>query len=396
VDRRALLRALAATAAPPSLRAAFATTAPAGAGAPLHQRHTGDAGALAWVEATLQGRRLRALVDSGASVSLVAPALAQALGLRHDGRTQVATLGGVQPAERVRLEGLSLGGNPLPPTPALALDPAAVLGPALGGIDGLLGMPVLAMQALHLDLAAGRLAIGPAPGPRAVMPLRWDEGLPVVELRLGDRAGASFLLDTGNAGALVVFAHHAERLLAQATDLPRLAVREAGGVVTAALALLDRVDAGAWTARDVPVAFETGSRARRGRHFDRLAGSLGLALFVDGGLALDAPASQASTAGPAGRDLPPRPGGFGAVLAPGDGGPVLAAVIDGGPAARAGLQPGDRLTQLDGVAAAGLAPHEVWQRLQGREAAEFGFERADGSAPRRLRLARERFFPRLR
>ena len=88
-----------------------------------------------------------------------------------------------------------------------------------------------------------------------------------------------FVFDTGNAGALLLFARRAESLLAGAPPLPETAVRELGGVVRARLARIDRVSAPGWVARQVPAALETGAAARRGLHFDRLAGSLVVALF---------------------------------------------------------------------------------------------------------------------
>lgn len=63
---------------------------------PLQLLRTGDIGGLPWVELPLGGRATRWLVDSGASIALIAPALAQALKLERRADLRVAGAGGVQ------------------------------------------------------------------------------------------------------------------------------------------------------------------------------------------------------------------------------------------------------------------------------------------------------------
>jgi membrane-associated protease RseP (regulator of RpoE activity) len=362
-------------------------------GVPLHRRHTGDIGALTLVDATLDGNALRMMVDSGASSSLLAPARAHELGLAVIERVRVATLGGVQQVDRVRLGPLRIGGVELPVGTALVLDLHALLGPALAGVDGLIGMPAWRERPVALDFVQRRLLMGDDAVAQlqdaAPWPLYTESGLPVIELRLGNRAPARFFFDTGNAGALVVFEAHAARLLTEGPALPRLTVRELGGDVTAQLALIERIDSAGFSARDVPVAFEDGARARRGGHFDRLAGSFGTALLRHSRVLLDVPAARWQTAPAA---VPPLPGGFGFALA--DSPLRVGAVIDGGPAATAGLRPGDRLLRIDGRSFEQRPAHEVWQALDGVDGAAFEWQRGSGAWQTVLR--RERFFPRLR
>ena len=93
---------------------------------------------------------------------------------------------------------------------------------------------------------------------------------------------------------------------------------------------------------------------------------------------------------------PPLPGGFGITLAQGSGaGLVVNAVLDGGPAAAAGIAVGDAVTAIDGHTTLSWAPADAWQALAGRGAADFEIARA-GSTTRRMRLQRQRFFPLLR
>ena len=369
------------------------------AGTRLHRQHTGDLGALIAVDAQLGGRPWRCLVDSGASIAVVSPAVAAAQRLPVRERTRVATVGGVVELERVELPPLDIAGQRIEGLQALVLDVAQQLGDAGAGIGGLLGAPLLRERVTRLDLAGGRLhwgrEIDPAAG--AVWPLRWDRGLPVIELRLGDRDPAPFLFDTGNAGALVVFARHASRLMGDNRganqELPRVTMAELGGPVTVHQALLQTLTAPGYTAHDVPVVFEAGPAARRGAHFDRLAGSAGLALFAAGAVTLDGPGGRLVVEQPGLPAVPALPGGFGFALRSMVGAPPeVSAVFAGGPAARAGVQPGQRLRAIDDQALDGVGAGEVWRRLAGAASARFDF---DGLAAPRT-LARERFFVRWR
>jgi predicted aspartyl protease len=369
------------------------------AAVPLHWRHTGDIGALMLTDVTLQGRILRVMIDTGASTAVVSPAIARELSLPVIDRVRVATLGGVQAAERVRVGELRVADAPAADGSALVLDLPALLGPALDGVDGLIGMPALRGSPCLFDLAQRRLQRGGAAlsamkgAERAS--LRFESGLPVIDLRLGDRDPAPFLFDTGNAGALVVFDHHAREMLADRPALPQTTVRELGGEVRAQYALVERLSGPGFSAREVPTAFEVGARARRGGHFDRLAGSLGSALFRTARIGLDAGDAPAwlleAAAGP---ELPILPGGFGFAL-DGSRPPRVSAVIDGGPAARAGLAPGSRLVSVAGHRADDLRLHDVWQLLDGVDSTEFEWALAGGAA-RRVTLQRERFFPSFR
>jgi len=364
---------------------------------PLQLLRTGDIGGLPWVELPLGGRATRWLVDSGASIALIAPALAQALKLERRADLRVAGAGGVQ-----RLPRFALPPLPLPTAAAraeaAALDLASLLGPAGATLDGLIGAPWLREAVTRFDFARGELswpqrAAAPA-GPSAQLPLRWDAGLPVLSLALGERRAEPFLFDTGNAGALVLFAQRARTLLEATAALPASTVRELGGSVRALHARIERVSAAGWTMRELPAAFESGAPGERGAHFDRLSGSLGCAAFEAGAVTLDGPGGRLLVELPGLPEPAPLAGGFGLRLEAGGAAPRVAAVFDAGPAAAAGIAPGQWLLGLDDADAHGWPPEQVWQRLAGRTQAEFalGTEAAD-AAPRRVTLRREAFFP---
>ena len=363
--------------------------------APLQLLRTGDIGGLPWIELELQGASTRWLVDSGASAALIAPALAERLKLPSLSPLRVAMAGGMQTLPRVQLPALP-GADAEADMPAIALDLQQLLGESGGRFDGALGAPWLRTRITRFDFAAGQLRwAGKAPVPpagAAVLPLRWQQGLPVLSMALGGRPPDDFVFDTGNAGALVVFSRRAQALAREAGNLPQSTVRELGGSIRAGFARIERLVAPGWVAPQVPAALESGGSGR-GMHFERLAGSLGSALFEPGAVTLDGPGGRLIVELPGLPEPLPLPGGFGFRL---DGGGWLriAAVIDGSPAAAAGVQAGDAVQAIDGADARAWSPARAWQALAGREQVALQLFR-EGSS-RRIELRRERFFPLLR
>jgi hypothetical protein len=388
MDRRQVLRAGLGLLAP---AAAAAFAAPA---APLVILRTGDLGGWAVLSARAGSHEGLWVIDTGATSHVVDPAWARAAGLASAGRTRLTTITGTHSVALRELPPLQAGDLRWPGAKALELDLApyrALTGVALAGV---LGMPLWDDgRVLSLNLAQGRLEGDEAPPPAEALELdlRFDDRLPVVELSLGGRASESFLLDTGNPGALVVFAHRAAGLLGQTGSLPRLRVQElGGGTVEVSYALLDHLLLGGRRIEQVPVVLETGASARRGAHFDRLAGSLGTALFENGVLRL-APRAGRLAAGLAPQPLP---GGFGFALGATDEGPRARQVIESSPAARAGVRPSDLLIAIDDVVLASRRPADVWALLRQAERARLRWQRGERSFD--AALARERFFPPLR
>jgi hypothetical protein len=164
---------------------------------------------------------VRLLLDTGASTTMVSPALAARLGLATTtvAPGSFALAGGGQGCgtlapRRTRLPDLRLspsapeagsatGALRLRGVEALVLPVAAL--PA--GIDGVLGAPTLRQLPILIDPPAGRLVLGPAalagaaalPPPLLRLPLRWRHGVPL--LTLASRSGpVQALADTGAEG----------------------------------------------------------------------------------------------------------------------------------------------------------------------------------------------------
>jgi clan AA aspartic protease (TIGR02281 family) len=100
------------------------------------------------VNVVLNGSRpARFLVDTGSSVTLIAPTLATSLGLSREpsrGPVELQTLSGVTVGTEGRLASLQVGGAELRDVPVVLHDP----GP---GIDGILGNTVLGRYRVTLD-----------------------------------------------------------------------------------------------------------------------------------------------------------------------------------------------------------------------------------------------------
>lgn len=153
---------------------------------------------------------VRLLLDTGASSTMVTPALAARLGLGSEELPADALdlAGGgddceAQRPRRTDLPSLQLDDLRLEGVQALLMPIAAL--PA--GIDGVLGAPSLRQLPVWVDPAGNRLALGGpalaearrAGGAALQLPLRWKLGVPLIELR-GPAGPIEALADTGAEG----------------------------------------------------------------------------------------------------------------------------------------------------------------------------------------------------
>jgi len=209
---------------------------------PLERAADGDTPVLSF-RATLPGAApaatVRLLLDTGASTTMVTPALAERLGLvttalppqafdlagggsgcpaLRPRRTRLPELRLTSPSEP-RHSGLRLQG-----AEALVLPVAAL--PA--GIDGVLGAPSLRLMPILIDPAGERLVLGreaaaafhsaPGGGAPVAVPLRWRQGVPVLQLSTS-MGPVEALADTGAEG-LFLSPSLAQRLPALAGRQP--------------------------------------------------------------------------------------------------------------------------------------------------------------------------------
>lgn len=366
---------------------------------PMQRLRTGDIGGLVAIEAVVGHLAGLWLVDTGSTIHLVDRVLARQLRLPVEGLAPLSTAGGRQQVPRVRLPGLRPAGSAADASgvdQALAVDLQALRDVADPALVGVLGLPMLVGRRTRFDFAAGLLAFdvaAPAAAAGRVVGMNLDttEGLATLSIDAGPGLAGPALLDTGNAGALVLYARAAEQRLKGRAPVPVLSSRELGGTLTLGYARAPSLDVGGFRRREVPLALERGSGARRGGRFERLLGSLGNAVFEGTAWTLDWPAARLTIE--AGPDLAETlPGGFGFVVTRLGDQLQVERVMPRGPAAAAGWRPGDTILAVDG-AAAGPHPALLWSRLHDREDALFGLQR--GSARWQARLRRGGYLPSL-
>jgi hypothetical protein len=189
---------------------------------PLERAAGGDSPVLSFVAPGAgAGERVRLLLDTGASSTLVSPALVQRLALASS----------PIPAAQFGLAGAGEGCGDLRPRrarlPLLRLAAGAGRleiegGEALvleagglpEGVDGVLGAPLLRQLPLWVDPGSDRLALGAdaiaaarrhsaaAPTPPTAFTLRWSAGVPLVPLRT-PLGSVPALADTGAEGLFI-------------------------------------------------------------------------------------------------------------------------------------------------------------------------------------------------
>ena len=304
----------------------------------------------------LDGQPVRAVLDTGATRSVVAAALAQRLGLAlHSARTVEATGGRVSlpTAAGIRLEMGTLVARDM----EIGVGDLAALNVSLGQpFDLILGMDVLGRAALEIDYAAGRFRLAPSgsdlPG-AASFPLRFspDHVSHWIEAPLAGAARMRLHIDTGDDGFLKMTEAAAARLDRRGAPTTSFASRGLGGLVIEGLFVMPRLTVGPLAVPDVPVTIEGpgGFSASRG-----VDGIVGMSLLGRFHAMLDFPAGRARLqADP--RPAPPTPrSSTGLQFDFRDGRLEVIHVMANGPAAAAGWHAGDCIGAVDGIPVANV------------------------------------------
>lgn len=336
---------------------------------PMQLLYTGDLGGLPAVPVMMAGRKTWWLVDTGSSHNLVSPQLARALRLSPAASSEVSTIAGKQLTGYYRLPTLQIGAVELENQSAAAVGLDLVSAQDGLVIDGILGMPALNRLIVSLDFGRHTAIFSQyVPNdqqPHSVIPFRLVGGVPVASLNiLGGRRG-DFILDTGNAGGLVMFPAYARRDYRQSFAF--IEIEDLGGRVPTGLALLHTLNLGSWHTRQVPI-----SLPMRTQGFQGLDGSIGNAIFTGQTLTFDFPSQHLLLS--ANSEANALPGQFGFLLAANN---VIEVVLPHSPAARMGIQVGDHIVEVNGQNTREASSHRIWQILDGQLRAELKLARVD-------------------
>ena len=294
------------------------------------------------------------LLDSGAGMTVLDDAFAKKLGLASSGALPAQGVGGTTTAGLVQGVTVELGDLKLGPMTAVTLDLSQIARRMGRDLPVILGKEVFHELVVDMDypnarirfLDPARFAYAGAGHRLEVMP--GDDGHKLVKLAVEDLPEATYMLDTGQGGALTMFRRYTDdNGLLDGRRQTEVLGGGVGGMVTAKMARLRTVDIAGYRLADVPAAFQ---RQDVGGAFDtaKLAGNLGAGilnrfrvtfdysrdrLWLEPGAAFGEPLPQDRLG------LNPHPDG---------GALVVDHVCPGSPAEAAGFKAGDRVTALDG------------------------------------------------
>jgi predicted aspartyl protease len=207
------------------------------------------------VQAMLDGRGpFPFLVDTGADGSAISSEVADALGLKRQGRVQVHSIAGVQTVDTVRLGSLSVGRRSRRAM-TMSVLPGAHLGAA-----GLLGLEWLGDSSLMLDFEGRTMRVGaalPLPDSRTVVVKTRSRagGLTLIDALIPGSRVLAFL-DSGSTTTVgnLALLEAARRERAITGDVVDIELRSVTGQTLAGrLAVLSRLTLGKMVLRNLPL-----------------------------------------------------------------------------------------------------------------------------------------------
>lgn len=316
-----------------------------------------------YVDAKLNGRIFSLLLDTGAA-NVITPTVARALRLRSVGDAQIKGVGEfTENAAFTRVASVVLGQVRLKDQ-LFAVVPLEKLGEVEGmPFHGILGYELFKRFVVRIDYGARVLTLREATSWRAegagtVVPFVFNGTVPEIEGEVGGVA-ATFDVDTGSRGSVGLNSPFVQRHALRVRFAPSIDAVTGwglGGPVRATVARAPRVRLGAVAVNDVVVDM---SLQRLGALTNTApSGSIGSGLLQRFTVTFDYPRQRmylAPVSGPV-RDGYDRSGLW---INLGGGGFRVDAVVEGSPAAVAGLGEGDVILAVDGKRAATLTLGDV-------------------------------------
>lgn len=316
--------------------------------------HPSDQGVLPLISISMGKHQGWWLLDTGSSHNLIAPALAARMGLPAVSSSLVGTIGGQQLSTHYRLPEMRIGRIRLKGQSASAVNLESLATPPGISISGILGMPALKDQVVSLDFGqrtvhfSDRVPVNEAAYEN--IPFRLHDGVPVARQTLLPGRMGDFILDTGNATALVLLPVYSR--LPAPEQLQFVESRDLGGVIATHLSKLSRISLGSVTFQRVPVSLPLESR-----RLSVIDGSIGNTLWGGQNIVFDFPGNRLLIE----RHQSPQAlaGRFGFLLGKGN---TVQVVMPDSPANKVGMIPGDRIVAVNGQIF-GANAHLIWEAL---------------------------------
>ena len=306
-----------------------------------------------FIPATVNGRRIAVMLDSGASSNVVDRRFADSLGLKAQGNMTAQGAGGASTAGVINGVNLTLGALTFRNSTAVAID--------LANIERRLGHPlpmilggeaftdcVVDIDFLHHRIAFRNPGLFQAPAGVSSVALTQVGEARVLHSQVEGRP-ASLVFDIGNAGALVLFPRFWNVpgfLAGRRTSTTQTG--GLGGTSVVKLTMITALSVGGTSFGGVPTTLEDtrSAMAKSGR----LDGNLGLPVYSRFRLIVDEPHNRVLFAPPVDTAAPFEVSHAGLSLQSGPSGSEVLYVAPGSPGEAAGLKIHDMIVTVDGVA----------------------------------------------